>query len=121
MPPMGNDMTDYLAIARECDAYTPNIGGIIFRSGDGLSAFAERVRQDERERCARRGWKLLRRMPNVAMVEAGREAMSPEQFVSHCRTLLVWNAMWDAAPNVADSTADYVSASPVSQQVPGAE
>jgi hypothetical protein len=114
-------MTDYLAIARECGAHVLDRYDQVHFSNAALSAFAERVRQDERERCARRGWKLLRRMPNVAMVEAGREAMSPEQFVSHCRTLLVWNAMWDAAPNVADSTADYVSASPVSQQVPGAE
>jgi hypothetical protein len=51
-------MTDYLAIARECGAgvyAVPECGPGIYDIGmteTQLSAFAERVRQDERERCA---------------------------------------------------------------------
>lgn len=56
------------------------------------------------------GYKLLRRMPNAEMVEAGRVAMEPEKFVSHCRALWVWNAMWDAAPTVAQTAEDYGAA-----------
>ena len=55
--------------------------------------------------------KQLRRMPTVEMVEAGRKAMSPEKFVSHARTLWVWQAMFDAAPAVGTSQQDYVQES----------
>jgi hypothetical protein len=48
-------MTDYLAIARECGAMVSSApgrpDGVSFFAQE-LSAFAERVRQDERERCA---------------------------------------------------------------------
>jgi hypothetical protein len=53
-------MTDYLAIARECGGVAVSfVAKPLEESEDGiamhpaaLSAFAERVRQDERERCA---------------------------------------------------------------------
>jgi hypothetical protein len=43
-------MTDYLAIARECGATWGNEADQLFITEAALSAFAERVRQDERER-----------------------------------------------------------------------
>lgn len=52
-------------------------------------------------------FKLLRRMPNTAMVEAGRAAMESEKFVSHMRAVWTWNAMWDAAPKIAVVGEDY--------------
>lgn len=80
--------------------------------GDGLKNLmlswrAEAIRLQAAVSVVPTGFKLLRRMPNAGMVEAGREAMSPEKFVSHCRTLWVWNAMWDAAPTVASQSEDY--------------
>jgi hypothetical protein len=52
-------MTDYLAIARECGAHDTQPFGTTDKTlrrvsmlESELSAFAERVRQDERERCA---------------------------------------------------------------------
>lgn len=42
--------------------------------------------------------------PTVEMVEAGRKAMSPEKFVSHARTMWVWEAMIKAAPKFASIT-----------------
>jgi hypothetical protein len=43
-------MTDYLAIARECGAHVLDRYDQVHFSNAALSAFAERVRQDERER-----------------------------------------------------------------------
>jgi hypothetical protein len=45
-------MTDYLAIARECGAHVLDRYDQVHFSNAALSAFAEQVRQDERERCA---------------------------------------------------------------------
>jgi hypothetical protein len=46
---------------------------------------------------------LVPKVPTSAMVDAGREAMSPEKFVSHARAIWTWQAMVKASPTRAQA------------------
>jgi hypothetical protein len=105
-----NDPSDWTEFAKiRAEVLTEAVNEIrrLAARASGAAQDAQGATSKPEADAAPRGAKQLRRMPNSDMVEAGRKAMEPEKFVSHCRALWVWNAMWDAAPEVATPDMDY--------------
>lgn len=77
-------------LADSYDVHGQTVAGAIARGVRALPSAAEAASTPS-------PWRLVPIEPTVAMVEAGRKAMSAESFVSHARVLWVWEDMLKAA------------------------